>query len=78
MIKIEDFLKLMKNGEVYTETGCDAIKIFIRTDNYRIHVLDDKIYTSIDNLPNKNVNVYGWEFNDYYTGETVLDIWCKN
>lgn len=78
-ITVKEFLNFMNelNGSFEVEDSCDTNDFEIRDYNLKIYVDDDdNIYTSIDELPNKNVRVRSWNYKWSCFDYTYLEIWC--
>lgn len=77
-ITIKEFLNFMNsvNGSFEVEDSCDTNDYEIQNYLLKIYV-DDNIYTSIDELPNKNVHVCSWNYKYPYCGVPYLEIWCE-
>lgn len=78
-ITIKEFLNFMNetHGSFEVEDSCNANHYDIRNYKLKIYVDgDDNTYTSIDELPNKNVYVYDWNYKWPYFDDNCLEIWC--
>ena len=64
------------NGSFEVEDSCDTNDYEIQNYLLKIYV-DDNIYTSIDELPNKNVYVRSWNYKYPYCSNPYLEIWCE-
>lgn len=74
---IKSFLKMM-NGTIIVEGSCDTEWYEMENDRLKIHVVgDDNIYKSVDELPNKKVHVYRWEYTFSHFDPDFLEIWCE-
>ena len=75
---IKTFLKMM-NGTIIVEGSCDTDYYEMGDDRLKIHVDgDENTYKSVDDLPNKKVHVYNWEYTVSCFSGYCLEIWCNN
>ena len=78
-ITIKEFLDFMNevNCSFEVEDSCDTNYCEIKNYKLKIYVDgDDNTYANIDELPNKNVYVYDWNYKCPYLDDDCLEIWC--
>ena len=75
---IKEFLYFINDGSIEVEDSCDTNYFEVRNYKLKIYVDgDDNVYTSIDELPNKNVNVCDWRYKITCFDKDCLEIWCN-
>lgn len=75
---LKEFLNFMSevHGSFEVIDSCDTNDYDIQDFELKIY-LDDNTFTSIDELPNKNVYVRSWNYIYSSFDDPCLEIWCE-